>query len=100
MAQVGEGTCRCPETSFPAIWPSHRSLPELKSFGLGGYIRVLLGLYLSYIVVILGFYWRSIGVILGVYLEGQGGSVSRLITPITRIVTLLIPIINLRTKSP
>ena len=34
------------------------------------------------------------------YLEGQGDLVSRLITPITHVVTLLIPIINLLTKSP
>ena len=34
------------------------------------------------------------------YLEGQGDLVSRLITPITHIVTLFIPIINLLTKSP
>ena len=36
----------------------------------------------------------------GVYLEGQGDLVSRLIAPITHIVTLLIPIITLLTKSP
>ena len=36
----------------------------------------------------------------GGYLEGQGDLVSRLITPITHIVTLIIPIINLLTKSP
>ena len=35
----------------------------------------------------------------GPYLEGQGDLVSRLITPITHIVTLVIPIINLLTKS-
>ena len=34
------------------------------------------------------------------YLEGQRGLVSRLITPITNILTLIIPIINLLTKSP
>ena len=34
------------------------------------------------------------------YLEGQGDLASRLISPITHIVTLLIPIINLLTKSP
>ena len=34
------------------------------------------------------------------YLEGQGDSVSRLITPIIHIVTPFIPIINLVTKSP
>ena len=34
------------------------------------------------------------------YLEGQGDLVSRSITPITHIVTLPIPIINLLTKSP
>ena len=34
------------------------------------------------------------------YLEDQGDLVSRLITPITHIITLLIPIINLLTKSP
>ena len=31
------------------------------------------------------------------YLEGQGDVVNRLITPITHIVTLIIPIINLLT---
>ena len=34
------------------------------------------------------------------YLEGQGDLVSRLIAPITHIVTLLTPILNLLTKSP
>ena len=34
------------------------------------------------------------------YLEGQGDLVSRLITPITQRGTLVIPIINLLTKSP
>ena len=34
------------------------------------------------------------------YLEGQGDLVSRLVTPITHIVTEFIPIINLLTKSP
>ena len=34
-----------------------------------------------------------------VYLEGQGDLVSRLITPITRMVNLLIPIIHPLTKS-
>ena len=34
------------------------------------------------------------------YLEGQGDLVSRLITPITHIITLMISIINLLTKSP
>ena len=34
------------------------------------------------------------------HLEGQGDLVSRLITPITHIVTLIIPIISLFTKSP
>ena len=34
------------------------------------------------------------------YLEGQGNLVSRLTTPIARIVTLTIPIIDLFTKSP
>ena len=34
------------------------------------------------------------------YLEGQGDLVSRIITPITHIVTPIIPIINLLTKSP
>ena len=33
------------------------------------------------------------------YLEGQGDLVSRLITPISHIVTPIIPIINLVTKS-
>ena len=37
---------------------------------------------------------------LRVYLEGQGDLVSRLVTPITHIVTLLIPFINPLTKSP
>ena len=35
-----------------------------------------------------------------VYLEGHGDLVSRLITPVTHIVTLVIPINNLLTKSP
>ena len=35
-----------------------------------------------------------------VYLEGQGDLVSRLVTPITHVVTLVIPLINLVTKSP
>ena len=35
-----------------------------------------------------------------VYLEGHGDLVSRLITFITHIVTLNLPIINLLTKSP
>ena len=35
-----------------------------------------------------------------VYLEGQGDLVGRLITLITRKVTLVIPIINPLTKSP
>ena len=34
------------------------------------------------------------------YLEGQGDLVSRLLTPLTHIVTQLTPIINLLTKSP
>ena len=34
------------------------------------------------------------------YLEGQGDLISRLITPTTHIVTLIIPVINLLTKSP
>ena len=34
------------------------------------------------------------------YLEGQGDLVSKLISPITHIVTLVILIINLLTKSP
>ena len=34
------------------------------------------------------------------YLEGQGDLVSRLITPITHIVTPIIPISNPVTKSP
>ena len=33
-------------------------------------------------------------------LEGQGDLVSKLITPINHIITLVIPIINLLTKSP
>ena len=36
----------------------------------------------------------------GISGEGQGDLVSRLITPITHLVTLLIPILNLFTKSP
>ena len=35
-----------------------------------------------------------------VCLEGQGDLVSRLITPITHIITLVIPITNQLTKSP
>ena len=35
-----------------------------------------------------------------VYFEGQGDLGSRLITPIAPVVTLLIPITNLLTKSP
>ena len=38
------------------------------------------------------FWWRG-------YLEGQGGLVSRLRTPVTHIVSLVIPIANLLTKS-
>ena len=34
------------------------------------------------------------------YLEGQGDLVTWIITPITHIVTLAIPLINLLTKSP
>ena len=34
------------------------------------------------------------------YLEGQGDLVSRLIAPITYVVTLVIPLINLLTQSP
>ena len=34
------------------------------------------------------------------YLEGQGDLISSLITPITHIVTPVIPIVNLLTKSP
>ena len=34
------------------------------------------------------------------YLERRGDLVSRLMTPITHIVTLVIPLINLLTKSP
>ena len=40
------------------------------------------------------------GVGFGGLLGGSGGLVSRLITPITHIVALIIPIINLLTKSP
>ena len=36
----------------------------------------------------------------GECLEGQGDLVSRLIAPITRTVTLFIPLINLLAKSP
>ena len=42
--------------------------------------------------------FRGLG--LRFYLEGQGDLVSRLIIPITHIVTLIIRIINLLTKSP
>ena len=54
-------------------------------------------------IVCLGFYWGP--PILGNYqmerphLEGQGDSVSRLITVITYIVTRIIPIITLFTES-
>ena len=34
------------------------------------------------------------------YLEGQGDLVSRLVTPITHIITIVIPIILLLIKSP
>ena len=34
------------------------------------------------------------------YLEGQGDLVSGFITPITHIVALVIPLVNLLTKSP
>ena len=37
---------------------------------------------------------------LGLYVEGQGDLVSGLVTPITHIVTLVIPISNLLTKPP
>ena len=43
---------------------------------------------------------QGVGLGCRVYLEGQGDLVSRLITPVTHIVTLIIPIINLLTKSP
>ena len=47
------------------------------------------------------FYTRLFGGLQGCYyLEGQGDLVSRLITPITHIVTTILPIINLLTKSP
>ena len=36
----------------------------------------------------------------GAYLEGHGDLVSRLITPIRHIITPIIPIVNLLTKSP
>ena len=36
----------------------------------------------------------------GVYLEGHGDLVSRLITPISHIISQNIPIINLLAKSP
>ena len=35
-----------------------------------------------------------------VYLEGQGDLVDKLITPVTHIVTPIIPIVNLVTESP
>ena len=34
------------------------------------------------------------------YLEGHGDLVSRLITPISKMITPIIPIINLLSKSP
>ena len=34
------------------------------------------------------------------YLEGQGDLVTRLVTVITHLVTLVNPVINLLTKSP
>ena len=34
------------------------------------------------------------------YLEGHGDLVSKLVTPITHIATLVIPLTNLLTKSP
>ena len=39
-------------------------------------------------------------VVTGQYLEGQGDSVSRFITAMIHIVTLLIPMINLLAKFP
>ena len=39
------------------------------------------------------------GVEFMIYLEGQGDLASRLMPPITHAVTLIIPIINLATKS-
>ena len=42
----------------------------------------------------------GLGFKLKAYLEGQGDLVSRLVTPITHIITLVIPIINLLIKSP
>ena len=46
------------------------------------------------------YYSTIIPMVWGTYLEGQGDLVSRLINPITHRVTLVIPIINLLTKSP
>ena len=48
----------------------------------------------------LGFGLKVDGCGIGAYLEGQGDFVNRLITPITHVVTLVVPIINLVTKSP
>ena len=48
----------------------------------------------------LGLLWRRGITWFIAYLEGQGDLVSRLITPITHIVTLVLPLINLVTKSP
>ena len=39
------------------------------------------------------------GFVLRVYLEGHEDLVSRLVTPLTHIVTPVIPLINLLTKS-
>ena len=44
--------------------------------------------------------WKPLSKASTAYLEGQGYLESRLITPITHIVTLIIPIISLLTKSP
>ena len=66
-----------------------------------GILGVLLGLSRGYRV-----YWGYIGIMEKkretntVYWEGQGDLVSGLITPRTHIVTLVILVINLFTKSP
>ena len=44
--------------------------------------------------------FRVLGCGFMLYLEGQGDLVSRVITPITHVVTLVLSLINLLTKSP
>ena len=62
------------------------------------YIRVLV---YSYYTTITGWVGGSSSYIgFRAYLEGQGDLVSRVLTPITHIVTLVLPLILLLTKSP